>query len=163
MYTWDPEYGLRPANSTWRKPDEVSGSRTKSAPPVERRPSATLELNSQGKPLSRLVKEVERKRSHRRKPSDSSSSRPESSSRPAITESSTWACSACTFVNANNKMKCDMCETDRPKGKKRVPSKDRNSANSFSSSLGWYCPKCTTFMGHEWWTCSSCGSMKLSS
>lgn len=30
-------------------------------------------------------------------------------------------------------------------------------------ALGWACVACGTFMAHEWWMCSSCGEMKISS
>jgi DNA-dependent metalloprotease WSS1 len=157
MYTWDPEYGLRPAKSVWKKPEEPRT--TQSAPPQERRPPPRPERNSQGKPVSRIVKEAED--SKRKKAAGTGSSKRSSSSSAQPGSSGSWPCTACTFVNMKNKSKCEVCESDRPDAPKRSVSRKRST--SFSQSLGWNCPRCTTFMGHEWWVCSSCGTMKQSS
>ena len=37
------------------------------------------------------------------------------------------------------------------------------SAAEQKKPLGWCCYSCGTFMENQWWTCSSCGAMKLSS
>jgi hypothetical protein len=161
-YTWDSEYGLRHTDG-WKKPAasqpvrndaSASASRpSRSVPPKENRQSAPPLRSAEvkpGKPVSRLVREAEEKKKSKKSSSSSSSS------------SSNWACSACTFVNKNNKTKCEVCESDRPAPKPRATI-TKPAPSEFTQSFGWSCPRCTTFMGHEWWTCSSCGAMKLNS
>jgi hypothetical protein len=52
---------------------------------------------------------------------------------------STWNCSACTCVNHASRLKCDVCETDRPKDGEGFDIKDDKGDNK------WSCPACTFF------------------
>ncbi|KAI9835185.1 MAG: hypothetical protein M1819_002555 [Sarea resinae] len=48
----------------------------------------------------------------------------------------------------------------------RFPSSASSSVSSVDHKdkpLGWLCPRCATFMETQWWTCSTCGGMKMSS
>ena len=114
--------------------------------------------------------------------STSSSSRVTSAkeSTPAQTPS-TWPCFACTYENPMDYLCCDVCGTERPAATSETMAKSqiaptqtaekRHSAQlgagqptaTPSETLGWICHVCGAFMENQWWTCSSCGTMKLSS
>nr|POE48327.1 dna-dependent metalloprotease wss1 [Quercus suber] len=84
-----------------------------------------------------------------------------------------WTCEVCTCVNPIRFLACDACASERPQAA-TVSSRAwadpiANERNSIAPSIqharttGWHCPRCTAFMEHKWWTCSSCGTMKHSS
>lgn len=104
----------------------------------------------------------------------------------------TWTCDICTLENPSTYVCCDACATDRPESSFRNRSyspppqsapgssspsnwpqtshknksvKALSSLNSEASKkpMGWLCHRCGTFMESQWWTCASCGVMKLSS
>jgi DNA-dependent metalloprotease WSS1 len=144
-YTWDPEYGLRMTGSAVKKPELP-----KSTPPqAQQMPKAPAEAKGQRRPGSKVAKDGKQKKPARAPTNTTAADAPSRAGSSSVTA---WDCPACTFVNRSGKPTCEMCETPRPLPK-----------SAFSSSLGWNCHTCGTFMGHEWWTCSSCGSMKLSS
>ena len=100
-----------------------------------------------------------------------------------------WPCGVCTLFNPSTYLCCDACGTERPastfssnlpypasrqasvrssKPPKNTTSKSVSSIAALQAAeskkpLGWLCHTCGTFMESQWWTCSSCGSMKLSS
>ena len=104
----------------------------------------------------------------------------------------TWTCDICTLENPCTYLCCDACATERPEssfrnrsyspppqsapgsssqsnqpqtGRKNKSIKALSSLNSEASKkpMGWLCHRCGTFMESQWWTCASCGVMKLSS
>ena len=105
----------------------------------------------------------------------------------------TWTCEICTLVNQSTILCCDACDTDKPSPPtsptRKVPSvtpstqtrptsiRDSNSKKAVKSlmsleattsqlpkkPLGWLCHTCGTYTDSEWWTCTQCGTMKLSS
>lgn len=118
----------------------------------------------------------------------SSSTRPidlSSSTSPILTQASSWTCTICTLENPLDYLCCDACGTERPE---RISgsiaaggSQQRSSSSLFPSSSAnrhsrlqasesmvkppgfWICHGCDTVMESQWWTCSTCGAMKLSS
>ncbi|KIJ47862.1 hypothetical protein M422DRAFT_28664 [Sphaerobolus stellatus SS14] len=62
-------------------------------------------------------------------------------------QSGEWTCNLCTLINAPLALQCDACATLRPQ-----------------SSSGWTCLSCgERGMGHEFWSCRSCGWVKVTS
>ena len=104
-----------------------------------------------------------------------------------ITDDDSWRCDICTLSNPTNYLVCDACGTERPestlrpqapprpwlsgtqqKSNRKPPSKVMETLRPFQTNKkpeppGWVCHTCGRFMEGEWWTCASCGSMKLSS
>ena len=97
-----------------------------------------------------------------------------------LAEKDSWSCLICTLSNPFTYLYCDACATERPSrsqprsapgSERKIASKSVNSLLSLGNSvasqkprpLGWLCHHCGTFMESEWWTCSSCGTMKLTS
>lgn len=83
-----------------------------------------------------------------------------------------WACEVCTCINPLQFLACDACGVERPPSvgvaaKQRVKSAAPMPTSAQPSipktSLGWNCTRCGAFMEHKWWTCSACGTMKVSS
>ena len=103
-----------------------------------------------------------------------------------------WTCEVCTLENPPNYLCCDACTTERPDGtfqrrsyspqlqtssrssttsNRPPPNRQSRSIKALSSldnaaskkPMGWLCHRCGTFMENQWWTCESCGVMKLSS
>ncbi|KAH0559451.1 hypothetical protein GP486_004032 [Trichoglossum hirsutum] len=123
------------------------------------------------RPISRLVGGSA---SSTKRPSDTKSgAREVAATKPA---QSTWSCPICTLENPLEYLICDACATERPasisrdipsatavvdKGKRRARSGD--GAGAPTKVAGWICHQCGTFMDAQWWTCSLCGTMKLSS
>ncbi|KAI9842714.1 MAG: hypothetical protein M1838_003012 [Thelocarpon superellum] len=89
--------------------------------------------------------------------------------------SDTWTCPICTLENPNNYLCCDACATERPvdltgsaearrrsrQGNERIPVASASLASPQPEH--WICHACDTYMEAQWWTCSNCGVMKLSS
>ena len=88
----------------------------------------------------------------------------------------TWECLQCTFHNHEMMEKCEIC--DAPKAGKHpalrpghtatrnkpLPPNPPRFANGVKDQpLGWGCTVCGTYMENQWWTCSQCGTMKVSS
>ncbi|KAI9699185.1 MAG: hypothetical protein M1820_007264 [Bogoriella megaspora] len=93
----------------------------------------------------------------------------------------TWVCQLCTLENPTQFLCCDACGMERPTaadgltkqnsayeeaskitsspGKARAGQREVNP----TSSIGWSCPRCNSFMEHKWWSCSRCGRIKDSS
>ena len=105
---------------------------------------------------------------------------------PTTTASGTWTCPICTLENPPTYLCCDACTTERPEAtlrpsetqpgasiatNRRAPKISNKAARVLSSldalsknkALGWVCHQCGTFMENQWWTCATCGRMKLSS
>ena len=100
-----------------------------------------------------------------------------------------WSCAVCTLYNPCGYLCCGACGCERSSSSTcpsiQIPTShstsssasrhltlvQRNSIESIGSieanqnnrPLGWLCHICGTFMEIKWWTCSSCGCMKLSS
>lgn len=103
-----------------------------------------------------------------------------------------WTCDICTLVNPSTYLCCDACSTERPtppsSPKLRPSSRQAQTPANKNSPLtnkksaidnlkiiekaaaakpkgpmGWLCHNCGNWMESEWWTCASCGSMKLTS
>ncbi|THV06588.1 WLM-domain-containing protein [Dendrothele bispora CBS 962.96] len=61
---------------------------------------------------------------------------------------SEWSCPACTLLNPAMVLQCEACLTTKPS----------------TASAGWTCLTCgESGMPHDFWTCSFCGSVKISS
>ena len=159
----------------------VPGNKPSSVPPTSR------PVDRFGRPISRLVNEADHRRSASANsrqhppaapaPTSSNSSysqrpqpRPQPRPQTTMPVSAVWSCNVCTLDNLLHHEKCEACDNPRPahvmgdfnygqwaSGSTPVPQKQREN------TLGWICHSCGTFMPHEWWTCSSCGGMKLSS
>lgn len=82
-----------------------------------------------------------------------------------------WECDICTCHNPLTYLCCDACTTERPDN---FEMRERRVLVSRSVTppvlvdekpkpLTWICHRCTTEMGHQWWTCATCGTLKLSS
>lgn len=80
-----------------------------------------------------------------------------------------WICPICTCHNPESFLCCDACSTERPSAqareyvyedgtKPRSPSKPSKPAPKM-----WTCHACGKRMEEQWWTCSGCETMKLSS
>lgn len=103
-----------------------------------------------------------------------------------------WTCDICTLVNPSTYLCCDACSTERPtppsspklqpsSRQAQTPPKKSNPLTNKKSAIdnlkiiekaaaakpkgpmGWLCHNCDNWMESEWWTCASCGSMKLTS
>ena len=143
-------------NSTARPPA------TAEAPAVAKKPM-TARPNS-NRPISRLV--LENKST--KKPSSFTAS-----TSASIVESATdkyWECPICTCHNPMTYLCCDACTTERPDNfevleRPRAASAATASAPPVAKTKPstWTCHRCTTVMDNQWWTCSTCGTLKLSS
>ncbi|KAI9794175.1 MAG: hypothetical protein M1816_006100 [Peltula sp. TS41687] len=104
------------------------------------------------------------------------SNRPESSTATSRPPNTSWACSICTLENPLNYLCCDACGTERsedvsariavkdPKtSKPTLGRQDRIPSGASKAPTHWTCHRCDTIMESQWWTCSNCGAMKLSS
>lgn len=66
-----------------------------------------------------------------------------------------WSCLVCTLLNPAHALQCDACATRRPFTETIQKSKQGDS---------WSCLTCgETGMPHHFWTCSWCGTVKLTS
>ena len=172
---WDPENGLQLAPPRTPTPP-------RSAPPVPSHPKPLpsapgfaprtsslrpprAQLNSQGRPVSRLVQEAE---ANNRRPQQLSQSAPTSvidltsSSPPSSSHGDRWECGTCTLLNSAGNSNCEAC--DAPNANHNKPADSMTSHHApWSGAMGWNCWNCGTFMENEWWTCSLCGSMKAES
>ncbi len=72
-----------------------------------------------------------------------------------------WPCSACTFLNAGQKVACEMCGTRAPVAGPHV-DQDATHTNSVASGPGaddgWSCSACTYLNPHGLGVCSICGT-----
>lgn len=107
------------------------------------------------------------------------SNKPPASTSTARPPKTTWTCSICTLENPLNYLCCDACGTERSEdvsariavNNDRKASKPTSSGRQDRVSSGtsrtpaaiWTCHRCHTVMESQWWTCSNCGTMKLSS
>ena len=102
---------------------------------------------------------------------------------PSAEPSDGWSCAVCTLYNPCGYLCCGACGCERsslstcpsihiPTSHSMLSSASRhptpiqrNSIEAIQSNrpIGWLCHVCGTFMESKWWTCSSCGCMKLSS
>ncbi|KAJ7216778.1 WLM domain-containing protein [Mycena haematopus] len=74
--------------------------------------------------------------------------RPAATPPPAKKSRSEWTCRTCTLVNSAMALQCDACLAERPP----------------DESIGWACYACgETGMPVDFWTCSACGTVKLTS
>lgn len=78
-----------------------------------------------------------------------------------------WVCPMCTCHNPESFLCCDACATQRPPAEKRQYA-DENGELVVAESRKvvpkmWDCHMCGTHMEEQWWTCSTCGSVKLKS
>ena len=79
-----------------------------------------------------------------------------------------WTCPICTLHNPIDYLSCDACTTERPieitrRLAEHARKKQPTARDPTAPASTWQCSKCTTLMGDEWWTCSTCGKMKESS
>jgi hypothetical protein len=88
-----------------------------------------------------------------------------------------WECLKCTFHNHDVMEKCEICDAPRarhPATRRSNTSTTTRTTNRLQKPLppdppvdhqplGWVCTVCDTYMEHNWWTCSQCGTMKTSS
>lgn len=54
-------------------------------------------------------------------------------------------------------------DSNSKKAVRSLMSLEATAAQQPPKPLGWLCHNCATYMESEWWTCSQCGTMKLSS
>ncbi|KAF8204422.1 WLM domain-containing protein [Mycena galopus ATCC 62051] len=74
--------------------------------------------------------------------------RPAATAPPAKKARSEWTCRTCTLINSAMVLQCDACLAERPP----------------DESIGWACYACgETGMPQDFWTCSACGTVKLTS
>jgi hypothetical protein len=67
---------------------------------------------------------------------------------PSTSSAGEWSCVACTLLNPANALQCDACHLRKP----------------FDERVGWACLTCgETAIPHDFWTCTFCGTVKLSS
>ena len=87
-----------------------------------------------------------------------------------------WTCDICTLHNPLNYLCCDACGTERSESvtekavmdqrrrdEEQKRERERRERENAIAQSSWRCPYCTMVMEAQWWTCSSCGSMKDSS
>jgi RNA polymerase subunit RPABC4/transcription elongation factor Spt4 len=144
--------------------------------------SSTTSSINPSRPQSRLIAENERRRSKAlpAPPPLEQPLPPVSSSDP-----DKWACPQCTLLNPLDFLSCEVCGLEQPPqpiprnkryGPARAPALPKappaaktlrgETATPFEPAkgrLGWNCLNCGTFMEHQWWTCSLCGTMKAES
>jgi DNA-dependent metalloprotease WSS1 len=143
---------------------------------VPARPPQSVDRH--GRPISRLVKEAESKSRNENKAASARLSKPlpkvPGTSQGSSSQQPHWPCPRCTLQNEANVEFCDACNEPRmgasalPRAKpQNIGSNGLIQTTSKSSNgpgnLGWKCWFCGTFMEHQWWTCSRCGTMKASS
>ncbi|KAK5116304.1 hypothetical protein LTR85_009276 [Meristemomyces frigidus] len=171
----------------------VGIDRAISAPPIPAQSQAKPIIDDQaqhanGKPTSRLAKDVDEQLAakRRRLPEQSSSSgatpnQPSSSVQSPVIDISEpfnpdqWTCEICTCINPMQFLACDACATERPPGTAKAATTMARPKTTTATtdaprwtvpkaaqreSLGWKCDRCGSFMEHKWWTCSACGEMK---
>jgi hypothetical protein len=183
---WSKEGGLQPSRSP--VPSSFAGA-SKPQPSTSRRPAPYPQpnvfggqgqpaprkqppVNPHGKPISRVVPEAEAQKKNKlskpppippSKPMGSGGYPPQRSSSVSSSSREQWSCLTCTLTNEPEALQCAVCDTRRS-GTSAPPShsKTNRTLPSTPSSLGWLC-HCGTFMENQWWTCSSCGTIKPSS
>ncbi|KAJ7361193.1 WLM domain-containing protein [Mycena albidolilacea] len=78
----------------------------------------------------------------------SARARPAANPPPAKKSRSEWTCRTCTLINSAMALQCDACLAERPP----------------DESIGWACYTCgQAGIPHDFWTCTSCGTVKLTS
>ena len=105
---------------------------------------------------------------------------------PSAASTTAWVCPICTLENPLEFLCCDACGVERPESlSASISASSRNNPKERSSeaepagasgtrSTGhaptnntapghWLCHRCGTAMEAQWWTCSLCGTMKLTS
>jgi hypothetical protein len=175
---WSPEKGLQPTKSptpssssgkskeTQFRAQQPNANRSSSYPQSEPRKPP---VNPNGRPISRVVLEAEAQRKNKlsKPPPYTSSKAPASagyiSANPQSSLRDQWSCLTCTLTNEPLATQCAVCDTQRSGISEPPPySQIMETFPSTSMPLGWLC-RCGTFMENEWWTCTSCGTMKPSS
>ncbi|KAI9770284.1 MAG: hypothetical protein M1840_003443 [Geoglossum simile] len=161
---WGDSYIPResPADSAYnQKPKAETPS-----PASRKRPQEVSPRN--GRPISRLVGGSA---SGMKTPSQTGLSR----ERKTAATAPSWTCPLCTLENPLEHLSCDACMSERPAStygnKASLPD---DVVDSKKATLGesateparvaqWVCHRCGAYMDAQWWTCSLCGTMKLSS
>ncbi|KAH8918632.1 WLM-domain-containing protein [Atractiella rhizophila] len=88
---------------------------------------------------------------------------------PKSTSSSTvvptsWACSACTFLNTNPlALQCEICTTVRPSDTLISRSNTDIPTARVLDDEGWFCHRCSLKNDNQFWSCGACSAIKLSS
>jgi DNA-dependent metalloprotease WSS1 len=123
--------------------------------------TSALARTSQARPISRSV-------SKNPTTANSSKSTASANQQPAVSEPQDfWACQICTCHNPITFLCCDACTTERPADIKVVRAPIARPNNTTKRQMSkpdtWICHNCGTEMSHDWWTCSTCSTMKLSS
>ncbi|GAA5955813.1 hypothetical protein JCM21900_001722 [Sporobolomyces salmonicolor] len=89
-------------------------------------------------------------------------------SRPPRRPKPAWTCPLCTFANLSAlSLACEMCFSERsPETVVRgVAGLRARTGGGYSNGPddGWACHTCARVNSHTFWTCTGCGTMKLSS
>lgn len=84
-----------------------------------------------------------------------------------------WTCPTCTFAgNPVLHLCCDICMAEQPasvtqslikSSSTHAAKKDSSNATSAPVVKTWLCNFCGNTMDSQWWTCSTCGTLKQSS
>jgi hypothetical protein len=86
-----------------------------------------------------------------------------SSSKPSATLINSWICPSCTFDNSIQFLCCDICTAVRPSSVTATVLASEPSTGSRSRrDEGWLC-HCGSVTQHDFWCCSTCGTVKQSS
>lgn len=180
--SWTPGQGL----SLSPAPSSNSAPRNSQRRPLSRlvtnvssdsrsRPNSTA-----GRPTSRLITEDEEARRNK-----ALSPSPPLVTPPPPVAADKWACPQCTLHNPLEHLACGACGLEQPPqpipqnkryGPSHVPASlpkpppaaglrgpDVTPFEPAKGRIGWNCLNCGTFMEHQWWTCSLCGTMKADS
>jgi hypothetical protein len=89
-----------------------------------------------------------------------------------VSDKSQWDCPVCTLRNPFQYLCCDACGNERPthtkpkrnpRGNSILDPSEKSRVEVVQKPSHWICHGCGTAMESQWWTCSMCGQMKLSS
>lgn len=80
---------------------------------------------------------------------------------PLRSTRSAWSCTVCTFDNVSPlSLACDMCGTERVA---TTTAQLAASSRPIARPDEWCCHQCASLTSHDFWTCRSCGTVKLTS